>query len=101
MLIRDIYNRIFAETKEMEKNDHEISDELSALFKNVDLKEITDEEFTNLMCQACAIGERQGFVSGFRVFAKIMCEALAAKPSLRKNKDYLCMERERKWRKNE
>ena len=29
MLIRDIYNRIFAETKEMEKNDHEISDELS------------------------------------------------------------------------
>ena len=77
MLIRDIYNRIFAETKEMEKNDHEISDELSALFKNVDLKEITDEEFTNLMCQACAIGERQGFVSGFRVFAKIMCEALA------------------------
>ena len=77
MLIRDIYNRIFAETKEMEKNDHEISDELSALFKNVDLKEITDEEFTNLMCQACAIGERQGFVSGFRAFAKIMCEALA------------------------
>ena len=77
MLIRDIYNRIFAETKEMEKNDHEISDELSALFKNVGLKEITDEEFTNLMCQACAIGERQGFVSGFRAFAKIMCEALA------------------------
>ena len=77
MLIGDIYNRIFAETKEMEKNDHEISDELSALFKNVDLKEITDEEFTNLMCQACAIGERQGFVSGFRVFAKIICEALA------------------------
>ena len=77
MLIRDIYNRIFAETKEMEKNDHEISEELSALFKDVALKEITDEEFTNLMCQACAIGERQGFVSGFRVFAKIMCEALA------------------------
>lgn len=77
MLIRDIYNRIFAETKEMEKNDHEISDELSALFKNVDLKEITDEEFTNLMCQACAIGERQGFVSGFHVFAKIICEALS------------------------
>ena len=77
MLIRDIYNKIFAETKEMERNDHEISDELSALFKNVDLKEITDEEFTNLMCQACAIGERQGFVSGFRFFAKIICEALA------------------------
>ena len=77
MLIRDIYNRIFAETKEMEKNDHEISDELSALFKNVDLKEITDEEFTNLMCQACAIWERQGFVSGFRVFAKIICEAIS------------------------
>ena len=77
MLIRDIYNRIFAETKEMEKNDHEISDELSALFKNVDLKEITDEEFTNLMCQACAIGERQGFVSGFRVFAKIICKAIS------------------------
>ena len=77
MLIRDIYNRIFAETKEMEKNDHEISDELSALFKNVGLKEITDEEFTNLMCQACAIGERQGFVSGFRVFAKIICESIS------------------------
>ena len=77
MLIRDIYNKIFAETKEMEKNDHEISEELSALFKNVDLKEITDEEFTNLMCQACAIGERQGFVSGFRVFAKIICEAIS------------------------
>ena len=77
MLIRDIYNRIFAETKEMERNDHEISDELSALFRDVDLKEITDEEFTNLMCQACAIGERQGFVSGFRVFAKIICEAIS------------------------
>lgn len=77
MLIRDIYNGIFAETKEMEKNDHEISGELSALFQNVDLKEITYEEFTNLMCQACAIGERQGFVSGFRVFAKIICEAIA------------------------
>lgn len=77
MLIRDIYNKIFAETKEMDKNDHEISDELSALFKNVDLKEITYDEFTNLMCQACAIGERQGFVSGFRVFAKIICEAIA------------------------
>ena len=77
MLIRDIYNKIFAETKEMEKNDHEISEELYALFKDVALKEITDEEFTNLMCQACAIGERQGFVSGFRVFAKIICEAIS------------------------
>ena len=77
MLIRDIYNKIFAETKEMEKNDHEISDELSVLFKDVDLKEITYEEFTNLMCQACAIGERHGFVSGFHVFAKIICEALS------------------------
>ena len=72
MLIGDIYNKIFAETKEMEKNDHEISSELTTLFKDV----VTYEEFTNLMCQACAIGERQGFVSGFRVFAKIMCEAL-------------------------
>ena len=77
MLIRDIYNKIFAETKEMERNDHEISDELSALFQNVDLPKVTYEEFTDLMCQACAIGERQGFVSGFRVFAKIMYEALA------------------------
>ena len=77
MLIRDIYNKIFAETKEMERNDHEISDELSALFQNVDLPKVTYEEFTDLMCQACAIGERQGFVSGFRAFAKIMCEALA------------------------
>ena len=77
MLIGDIYNKIFAETKEMEKNDHEISDELSVLFKDVDLKEITYEEFTNLMCQACAIGERHGFVSGFHVFAKIICEALS------------------------
>ena len=77
MLIRDIYNKIFAETKEMERNDHEISDELSALFRDVDLQKVTYEEFTNLMCQACAIGERQGFVSGFRAFAKIMCEALA------------------------
>ncbi len=77
MLIRDIYNRIFAETKEMEKNDHAISDDLSALLKDVDLQKITDEEFTNLMCQACAIGERQGFVSGFRVFAKMMCGALS------------------------
>ena len=76
MLIRDIYNKIFAETKEMERNDHEISDELSALCRDVDLQKVTYEEFTNLMCQACAIGERQGFVSGFRVFAKIMCEAL-------------------------
>ena len=24
MVIRDIYNKIFAETKEMEKNDHEL-----------------------------------------------------------------------------
>ena len=48
MLIGDIYNKIFAETKEMEKNDHEISEELSALFKDVALKEITDEEFTKL-----------------------------------------------------
>lgn len=77
MLIRDIYNKIFAETKEMERNDHGISDELSALCRDVDSQKVTYEEFTNLMCQACAIGERQGFVSGFRVFAKIMCEALA------------------------
>ncbi len=77
MLIRDIYNKIFAETKETERNDHEISDELSALFRDVDLQKVTYEEITNLMCQACAIGERQGFVSGFRVFAKIICEALA------------------------
>lgn len=77
MLIRDIYNKIFAETKEMERNDHEISDELSALFRDVELQKITYEEFTDLMCQACAIGERQGFVSGFRVFAKMMCGALS------------------------
>lgn len=76
MLIGDIYNKIFAETKEMGKNDHEISSELTTLFKDVDFQKVTYEEFTNLMCQACAIGERQGFVSGFRVFAKIMCEAL-------------------------
>ena len=76
MLIGDIYNKIFAETKEMEKNDHEISSELTTLFKDVDFQKVTYEEFTNLMCQVCAIGQRQGFVSGFRVFAKIMCEAL-------------------------
>jgi len=76
MLIKDIYDRIFAETTEMEKNDHAISDGLPALFRDVDLQKITYEEFTNLMCQACAIGERQGFVAGFRVLAKIICEAL-------------------------
>ena len=43
MLIRDIYNKIFAETKEMERNDHEISDELSALFRDVDLQKVTYE----------------------------------------------------------
>lgn len=50
MLIGDIYNKIFAETKEMEKNDHEISSELMNLFKDVDLQKLTYEEFTNLMC---------------------------------------------------
>ena len=39
-MIRDIYNKIFAETKETERNDHEISDELSALFRDVDLKRL-------------------------------------------------------------
>lgn len=76
MLIREIYDKIFAETKEMEKNDHEISGELSVLFKDVDPAALTYEELTELICRACAIGERQGFVSGFRVFGKIICEAL-------------------------
>lgn len=76
VLIREIYDKIFAETKEMEKNDREISDELAVLFRDVDLAALTHEEFTELICRACAVGERQGFVSGFRVFGKIICEAL-------------------------
>lgn len=77
MLIREIYDKIFTETKEMEKNDHEISDELTALLKGVDLETVTYEEFTGLMCRACALGERQGFISGFRFLGKVICEALS------------------------
>ena len=76
MVIEDIYNKIYADTEEMTEDDHEISQEITPLIDGVTPKDLTQEEFIDLMCQASAIGARRGFVSGFRFFGKLIFEAL-------------------------
>lgn len=77
MLLEQIYDKVYAETDEIRKGDHEISNQLMPLIESADLEVITREEFVELVCRACAVGEREGFASGARFLAKLVCEALS------------------------
>ncbi len=75
-MLEEIYHKIYAESEEVCKDDQEVSKQLSLLIENADLEVITQEEFTDLVCRACALGERKGFIAGVRFLAKLICDAL-------------------------
>jgi hypothetical protein len=76
-MLEEIYNKIYASPEELRKEDHEASSQLTPLIEDTDLKAITQEEFAELMCRACAVGEKIGFISGARFWARLVCEALS------------------------
>lgn len=76
-MLEEIYDKIYAETEDVRESDHEAGSRLEALIENADLEGITQEEFADLVFKAYVMGEKKGFVSGLRFFAKLICNALS------------------------
>ena len=78
MLIENIYDKVYvAMDEETAKDDAVISEKIHAFIGEVDLESLTQEKFEMLLCHAGVIGQRQGFVRGFHIFARLLVECLS------------------------
>lgn len=76
MLIEEIYQKVYAEQEEAHLDDFAISDDLSVLLDETDIKTLDKEKLGMLLCKASLIGQKQGFYSGFRFCIRLLTEAL-------------------------
>ena len=77
MKMEKIYDKVYITLDdEVQRDDYEISDRLTGLLENADLETMSRKDLTDLVCKASAVGQKQGFISGVRFLAKLLCEIM-------------------------
>lgn len=78
MLIEDIYDKVYvAMAEETAEDDTVMSEKIHAFIGEVKLEDLTQEKLETFLCHAGVIGQRQGFIKGFHIFARLLVECLA------------------------
>ena len=77
MMMEKIYDKVYITLDdEVQRDDYEISDRLTGLLENADLETMSRKDLTDWVCTASAVGQKQGFISGVRFLAKLLCEIM-------------------------
>lgn len=57
--------------------DEAMNEKLTLLVENLDMEHMTKAKMAELVCKGTVIGEREGFISGVRFTARLLCEMLS------------------------
>lgn len=77
MLIGDIYDKVFVPMSEGAGSADEVMNEkLLLVVASADMEHMSGEHLADLLCRAAVIGQKEGFISGVRFAAKLLCNML-------------------------
>ena len=77
VIIEEIYQKVYAEQEDVQRDDFSISDQLSVLMDETDIMTLDREKLGVILCKASLIGQKQGFYGGLRFYIRLLTEALA------------------------
>ncbi len=77
MLIEKIYNKVYVEMEhKTQGDDFSMSNKLNILVEETGIEELDKEKLGLLLCKACVIGQKQGFISGWKFVFQLLGESL-------------------------
>lgn len=77
MLIGDIYDKVFVPMSEGAGSADEVMNErLLLVVASADMEHMDGKQLADLLCRAAVIGQKEGFISGVRFAAKLLCNML-------------------------
>lgn len=77
MLIGDIYDKVFVPMSEGAGSaDEAMNEKLLLLVAGADMEHMSEAKVTDLICRGAVIGQKEGFISGVRFAAKLLCNML-------------------------
>ena len=77
MLIEKIYNKVYVEMEhKTQEDDFSMSNKLNILVEETRLEELDKEELGLLLCKACVIGQKQGFIDGWKFVFQLLGESV-------------------------
>lgn len=77
-LIGRIYDKVFVPmNEESGSTDEVLSEKIRLLVAEADMEHMDDTQLTDLICKGTVVGEREGFISGVRFAARLLCNMLS------------------------
>lgn len=77
MLIGDIYDKVFVPMSEGAGSaDEAMNEKLMLLVAGADMEHMSEAKVADLICKGAVIGQKEGFISGVRFAAKLLCNML-------------------------
>lgn len=77
MLIGDIYDKVFVPMSEGAGSADEVMNEkLLLVVASADMEHMDGKQLADLLCRAAVIGQKEGFISGVRFAARLLCNML-------------------------
>ena len=74
MLIGDIYDKVFVPMSEGAGSaDEAMNEKLMLLVAGADMEHMSEAKVADLICRGAVIGQKEGFISGVRFAAKLLC----------------------------
>lgn len=78
MIIGRIYDKVFVPMSESSGSaDEAMNERLILLVTGADIEHMTKASLAELICKGAVIGQREGFISGVRFTARLLCDMLS------------------------
>ena len=78
MIIERIYDKVFVPmSEESGSADEAMNERLILLIEGADIEHMTKTSLADLICKGAVIGQREGFISGVRFTARLLCNMLS------------------------
>ncbi len=78
MIIGRIYDKVFVPMSESSGSaDEAMNERLILLVTGADIEHMTKASLAELICKGAVIGQREGFISGVRFTARLLCNMLS------------------------
>ena len=76
-LIGRIYDKVFVPMNEESGTDEALSEKVLLLVAEADMEHMDDTQLADLICKGTVVGQREGFISGVRFTARLLCNMLS------------------------
>lgn len=76
MIIEQIYEKVYADSEKVADDDLTMSEGMGVLLEETNMDTLDKEKLGLLLCKAGLIGQKQGFIRGFRFVVQMIAEAV-------------------------